>query len=65
MDCAFIENGKFVIVDYKTDKVEDIHTLYEKYVSQLEIYKYALEETTSIDVKEIGIYSFYLSRYCF
>ena len=65
MDCAFIEDGKFVIVDYKTDKVEDINVLYEKYVSQLKIYKYALEETTSIDVKEIGIYSFYLSRYCF
>ena len=65
MDCAFIEDGLFVIVDYKTDKSNDVKNLYEKYVSQLEIYKYALETTQDIKVKEIGIYSFYLSSYYF
>lgn len=63
MDCAFLEDDGFVIVDYKTDKTENMQSLYEKYVSQLSIYKYALEETQNLKVKETGIYSFYLSDY--
>ncbi len=63
MDCAFIENDQYVIVDYKTDKTNNILELFNKYSSQLKIYKYALEKIYGINVKEIGIYSFSLSTY--
>lgn len=65
MDCAFVENNEFIIVDYKTDKEDNIQNIYEKYISQLKIYKYALEQIQDLKVKEIGIYSFYLSKYYF
>ncbi len=63
LDCAFEENGEYVIIDYKTDKVHDIHELYKKYEKQLQIYKYALEQTENIKVKELGVYSFHLNEY--
>lgn len=63
MDCAFEEGGEYVIVDYKTDKAHDTRELCEKYKKQLKIYKYALEATKNVNVKEIGIYSFYLNEY--
>lgn len=63
LDCAFKENGKYIIVDYKTDKTNDLSILYEKYAKQLEIYKYALSGTEETDVFETGIYSFYMGDY--
>lgn len=63
LDCAFEENGEYVIVDYKTDKATNMCELYEKYKKQLETYRYAMEETKNIKVKEIGIYSFNLNAY--
>ena len=63
LDCAFKENGKYIIVDYKTDKTNDLSLLYEKYAKQLEIYKYALSGTEETDVFETGIYSFYMGDY--
>lgn len=62
LDCAFQENGKYVIVDYKTDKTENIKDLYEKYSTQLNLYKYALEKISEIKVKELIIYSCYLNE---
>ena len=59
LDCAFKENGKYVIVDYKTDKTDDLSLLYEKYSRQLKIYKYALSNIEETDVFETGIYSLY------
>ncbi len=63
IDCAFEENGEFVIIDYKTDIADNATEIYQKYEKQLKIYKYALEKIYSKKVKEIGIYSFYLGQY--
>ena len=63
LDCAFKENEKYIIVDYKTDRASDCKVLYEKYKSQLEIYKKAIEEIKGIEVSEIGVFSFYLGTY--
>lgn len=63
LDCAFEEGKEYVIIDYKTDKAHDVHELYEKYEKQLQIYKYALEQTENVKVKELGIYSFHLNKY--
>ncbi len=59
IDCAFIENGEWVIVDYKTDRVKDMNTLAERYSGQLKMYERALYECTGIPVKETVIYSLY------
>ena len=57
IDCAFLRNGKWVIVDYKTDKVKDIEILRERYRNQLRMYERALVECTGIPVDGTLIYS--------
>ncbi len=62
IDCAFIENGCWVIVDYKTDRVKDISVLKSRYGPQLKMYEKALNECTGIPVKETVIYSLHLNK---
>ncbi|MCR4615023.1 MAG: helicase-exonuclease AddAB subunit AddA [Clostridiales bacterium] len=62
VDCLFIEGGKAVIVDYKTDKTDRISELAERYSAQLEIYKKAMEQVLGIEVSELILYSFYLGE---
>jgi ATP-dependent helicase/nuclease subunit A len=59
-DCAFVENGELVILDYKTDRGVTLEMLAERYKGQLAIYKRALEECLEIKVKETLLYSFEL-----
>ena len=63
VDLVFEEDGKLVIVDYKTDKVRDINKLSELYKKQLELYKEAMEQSLEIPVKECIICSVYLSKF--
>ena len=63
VDCMFKEGNEYVLIDYKTDKIKSIESIYEKYKKQLEIYKYAIENTTNKNVKELIIYSFYSGEY--
>lgn len=62
VDCAFVENGKLVILDYKTDRAHTPEELREKYSSQLTIYKNCLSQALNMDVSETVIYSFGLSQ---
>ncbi len=50
IDCCFIEDGEFVIIDYKTG------SLNEKYNTQIQLYKRCLEISTGKKVKETLIY---------
>ena len=61
-DCAFEEDGKLVVIDYKTDRIDSEDEFIEKYSSQLLLYKKALELCTGLEVKETLLYSFHLSR---
>ena len=61
-DCAFLENGKLVVVDYKTDRLEYEAQFTEKYAEQVRIYKEALEQCTPYEVSQTLLYSFYLSK---
>lgn len=61
-DCVFIENGKLVIVDYKTDAVENAQTLIDRYASQLAIYAEAFEKLYGLPVEEKLIYAFSLGQ---
>lgn len=62
IDCVFIENGKAVIVDYKTDKTKSMENLKEKYAKQLLLYKNAFEQSEEIQVSECIIYSLELNQ---
>ena len=61
-DIAFVENGKLVIVDYKTDYNVTKDKLRLRYSGQLGIYAQCLEKTLGIEVKETCIYSFFLGE---
>lgn len=63
-DCVFEENGELVLVDYKTDKVNDESELLERYKNQLSFYKYAISKTLNKPVKETILYSFSLNKPC-
>lgn len=62
IDCAFIKDGKWVIVDYKTDKVDSGETLKSRYYNQLKMYEKALFECTGIEVSSTVIYSLHLGE---
>ena len=65
IDCCFEEDGEMVIVDYKTDHVneedaEDI--LRSRYNEQLKLYAKAVEQISRVKVKECIIYSVSVNR---
>lgn len=60
-DCVFVEDGKLVIVDYKTDTGVDAEALLDRYSAQLEIYREALSQTLGTPVKETLLYSFFMN----
>lgn len=61
-DCAFVENGELVVVDYKTDKLKTEEEFKEKYSEQVLLYKKALTLCTDYPVKETLLYSFNLGK---
>ena len=62
IDAFFEENGELVLVDYKTDRVEDAEELVRRYAVQLAYYAEALEKITGRRVKEKMMYSLRLGR---
>ena len=58
VDCAFVQDGKLVIVDYKTDR-EPPEMLRERYRTQLSVYRLAMEQCTDYPVSEVLLYSFH------
>ena len=63
IDLYFInEVGEIILVDYKTDFVNNESELVNKYKVQLELYKRALEEAIGKKVKNVYIYSLYLGK---
>ena len=57
IDCAFLENGDWVLLDYKTDRVEDPEAFCEAYRPQLAWYAAALEKLTGRKVSEKCLYA--------
>ena len=64
IDLYFIdENENIVLVDYKTDFVKHgEEELINKYKKQLDLYRYAIEESLGNKVHEVYIYSTYLNK---
>ena len=62
IDAYFIENEEIVLVDYKTDYVQNESELIKKYSVQLEYYARALEKINGRSVKDKIIYSTHLNK---
>ena len=56
------EKDELILVDYKTDYIQNEQELVEKYKTQLELYKNALENALKQNVKHIYIYSTCLGK---
>ena len=52
VDCCFLEDGAWVLLDYKTDRSRDVEALKAHYQNQLRVYALALERITGIPVKQ-------------
>ena len=60
IDCVFEEDGAWILLDYKTDFIDDSVSFIEKYTMQLNWYSLALQGITKRPVREMWLYS--LSR---
>ena len=60
IDLCFLEDNEWVILDYKTDRVNDEAAIEaaKKYQKQLDLYERALASITGIPVKEKLVYFF-------
>jgi ATP-dependent helicase/nuclease subunit A len=56
IDLVFEEQDGWVVVDYKTDKNNDINKIMENYKPQLESYANAFEKISGYKVKEWGLF---------
>lgn len=52
VDCCFEEDGQWVLLDYKTDRADDVDALIARYTPQLALYAKALERITGKPVRE-------------
>lgn len=62
IDAFFEEDRELVLVDYKTDRVEQGRELIERYHVQMEYYTKALEQALGKKVKEVVLYSLSLGQ---
>ena len=65
IDVFWIEKDGIVLLDYKTDRVQQAKELIDRYATQLKLYADALERVFAarkLKVKEILIYSFFLEQ---
>lgn len=63
IDLFFIDkDDKLILVDYKTDYVQNENELVEEYKGQLELYKKALEQSLDKKVYKMCIYSVHLNK---
>ncbi|MHA0855785.1 helicase-exonuclease AddAB subunit AddA [Paenibacillus sp. CMAA1364] len=62
VDCIFRDNGKLILIDYKTDRVLEerggVQALVEQYRFQLELYSQALEDIMGEPLHELWLYFF-------
>ncbi len=52
VDCCFLEDGAWILLDYKTDRSRDIDSIVVRYRSQLNLYARALSEITACPVAQ-------------
>ena len=62
IDLCYLKNGKWTLLDYKTDAVETADALWPLYGAQAALYKRALEEITGIPVESAALYALALGE---
>ncbi|MDE7222658.1 MAG: UvrD-helicase domain-containing protein, partial [Acetatifactor sp.] len=62
IDAFFVEDGRIVVVDYKTDRVQTGEELWNRYAEQLKYYEEALGKLMQLPVGEKILYSSRLGR---
>lgn len=62
IDVFFEEEDGIVLLDYKTDRVDEDSELVLRYDKQLQLYKSAIEKAYNTPVKETLLYSFALDK---
>lgn len=62
IDCLFREDDAWILVDYKSDRLETTDAFRSRYAVQLALYKRAVEQITHRPVEETYIYSLHLQQ---
>jgi len=62
LDCYSVQGNNAVILDYKTDRVENEQELIRRYRVQMELYEQALQRVKGLRVVRREIYSFALEK---
>ncbi|MCR4793240.1 MAG: helicase-exonuclease AddAB subunit AddA [Lachnospiraceae bacterium] len=62
IDAYFVENGRIILLDYKTDVVGSMEELWTRYETQMDYYMEALESLENMKVSERHLYSFKLGK---
>lgn len=62
IDVYFVEENEIVLLDYKTDAVNSGEELVQRYKTQLDYYRKALENIKGMKVKECLLYAFRLDE---
>lgn len=62
IDCAFRENGAWILLDYKTDHIHDEEAFQARYALQLQLYAQAIEHITDTPVREKWLYALTLDK---
>ena len=62
IDVYFEEDEALVLLDYKSDVISHENVLIQRYLTQLDYYKKALEQIKNKKVKEMVIYSLHLGK---
>lgn len=57
VDCAFKENGKWILIDYKTDRDTEPETFVPRHADQMNWYREALERLTRTEVSEMWLFA--------
>lgn len=63
VDCIFEESGKLNIIDFKTDRIDDISELVDMYKVQLNLYRKAMEQVAGMDIADCYIYSMHSGKF--
>ncbi len=62
LDCMYCKDGKWTILDYKTDRMKNEEDFAERYGIQLALYAEAAKQQWGIKIDRLLIYSFTLNK---
>ena len=57
IDCAFRENGEWILIDYKTDRDTAPDTFVPRHEAQMNWYRTAMEQLTRLNVREMWLFA--------